>query len=220
MRFYQSILPAAMVACAPLALAQDLATMNLEETMKVDAIGDGVMTIKMGFNAEQYLGWQSKYGQNPSLLKRDMGKFVSQYETSDWDVQQNQMERKVTISVKIRGCVIHKGGGLFEFRVPKQWRGGDRSGNVYSYNFVEAAPGGGVIQNNVKLILPESASHFAEDKSESGDPIVQYSVPIGGAGKVLLWFGVGLMAIGAVLAGVSFLIRGPAVSPGNAAARA
>ncbi|MGA2328057.1 MAG: hypothetical protein ABSH05_17400, partial [Bryobacteraceae bacterium] len=181
MRLFTGILLS--IALAPVALpAPELQTISIDQTLSVDRIGDGVMVLKLTLNGEQFQNWQSKYGQNQSLLKRDLGQYVSQYEAYGWDMQVNQMDRIVTITCKFRGAILHLGGGLFEFRVPKAWRGGERHDTTFSFNFIQPAANGVVIQNNVKLTLPASASDFADDKSETGDRVIRYRLPVGGIG--------------------------------------
>ncbi len=205
---------ALLVAMASLGvLAQGLQTLNIDQAMRIDATGDGAMTIKFTLTAEQFQKWQMKFGQNQAFLRREMQKFVSQYETRDWEVQEKQMDRTETIALKILGAVIHKGGGLFEFRVPKQWRGGERTGSTFAYNYVESMGPGAVTQTNVKLILPESASRFTEEKAETGDRIIQYTLPTAGYRAMAPWLGLLLLIPGMALAAIGlFAMRGPASS--------
>jgi hypothetical protein len=210
MRLFTGILLS--IALAPVALpAPELQTISIDQTLSVDRIGDGVMVLKLTLNGEQFQNWQSKYGQNQSLLKRDLGQYVSQYEAYGWDMQVNQMDRIVTITCKFRGAILHLGGGLFEFRVPKAWRGGERHDTTFSFNFIQPAANGVVIQNNVKLTLPASASDFADDKSETGDRVIRYRLPVGGIGVWLFWMGMAALASGAAAVAYAFLaMKAPA----------
>jgi hypothetical protein len=215
--FFRLVLLVSLLSLAPCVFAQDtLDTFNVSEVVTVNPLGDGVMTMTFTLTARQFANWQSKYGQDEGLLRRDMNNnYTGQFETSDWAVKTDSMNRTIAVSVAVRGFVIPRGGGVFEFRVPKQWRGGERSGTTYSYNFVEPIGGGAVGQTNVKLVLPETASHFVGDKSETGDPIIQYKVPVGGMGGILLWGGIALAVLGAVLAVIALaaLKDAPAAPP-------
>jgi hypothetical protein len=206
-----------IVAAHSGAFAQgDVETLNIDQSLTVDRIGDGVMVLKFTLTAAQFQNWQGKYGQNQSLLRRDLVKFVSQFETHDWSVDQNQMDRVVKISCKIKGGVVYKGNGRFEFRVPKQWRGGDRAGTTFSYNFVQSS-GGMVVQNNVKLTLPEGASRFSMDNSETGERIIQYILPVAGSSVALMWGGAAALLTGLLMVGFAVL---RSRQPTGAAARA
>ncbi len=209
-----------LLSLAPLAFAQDtLDTFNVSNVMKISPLGDGEMTLTFTASAKQFANWQSKYGQDEGLLKRDMNNnYTGQFETTNWAVKTDAMNRTITVSVKTLGAVIPRGGGVFEFRVPKQWRGGERNGTTYSYNFVEPMGGGGVAQTNAKVVLPETASHFVEDKSETGDPVIQYRVPVGGLGAMMLWAGLAFVVLGAaaVVLALTVLKSAPAPHPGLA----
>ena len=191
------LLLAVLLAAACGLLAQDTQSINVGIVMKVDPLGDGVMTMTFTLSAIQFKNWQSKYGEDQGLLRRDMtNNYMGQFDTSDWDVKTDTMNRTVAISVKAHGIVIPRGGGMFEFRVPKSWRGGERNGTTYSYNFAEPSGDGGIVQTNAKLILPVTASHFTEDKSETGEPVIQYRVPVGSLSGIMLYAGAAFLAAG------------------------
>jgi hypothetical protein len=196
MRRIPLILLSIAFAAAAVAAPQ-LETINIDQTMTVDPVGDGVLTLKLTLDGEQFQMWQQKYGQNASLLKRDMNPYVSQYEAYGWDMQENQMDRIVTVTCKFKGGMLYRGGGIFEFRVPKAWRGGTRHDNTYLFNFVQPIADGVVSQNNVTLILPAAASDFSDDKSETGDRVIRYHLPVGGMGAWLLWVGLAALVAGA-----------------------
>jgi hypothetical protein len=205
MRLLKAILLSA--ALAPLALpAPELQTINVDQTLTVDRIGDGVMTIKLTLNGAQFQNWQSKYNENQSLLKRDMHKYVSQYEISAWDMQTNHMDRVVTITCKVKGAILYRGDGLFEFRVPKAWRGGERHESAFSFNYVEPAGPNTVSQTNVRLVLPGAAYNFADDKAETGDRIILYHLSVGGNGAWMLWGGIAILLLGLSALGYAFFV--------------
>jgi hypothetical protein len=190
------------------ASAEDLQTINIDETMNVDPIGNADMVIKFRLNASQFNAWQSKYGQNSSLLKRDLSKYVSQYDTSDWDVQEKQMDREVTVSLKAKGVLKYKGDGEFEFKVPKAWRGRDRSNNTISLNYVESISPGVIAQHSEKVILPERATNFRDDTSEEGDKVIKYTLATStGGGGWMLWLGLLALLGGAGISASALLVK-------------
>ena len=203
MKILNILMLGAALAAIPLFGAQ-LETINIDQVYTVDSLGDGSLMVKMTLNGAQFQQWQSKYGQNQSLLKRDLNPYVSRFEASDWQMQVNQMDRIVTITCKIKGAVMHRGGGQFEFRVPKTWRGGERHDSTFSFNFVEPVGPGTVSQNNIKLVLPDGASGYADDKSETGDRVIRYHQSVGGTGW-LLWAGVALLVLGTGTLGFAYL---------------
>lgn len=180
-------------------------TLNLDQAMTVDDNGIATLKIKMTLTAAQFVNWQQKYGPNKSLLKRDMGKVLSMYDTYDWDVSEKQMDREITISVKARGAIVNKGGGTYEFRVPKDWRGGERHDNTFTFNYVEGIGGGAVAQTNVRLTAPDKAYNFREQLSEAGEKVIQYSLPVAGKSGWMLTAGLIFAVLGAGLIGATLL---------------
>jgi hypothetical protein len=187
---------------------------KITDTMKVDSVGNGVMTFSFQLTAIQFANWQAKYGQDQGLLRRDLtNNYLGMFDTSDWDVKIDAMNRVVTVSVKTKGAVIPKGGGMFAFPVPKQWSGGERNGSTYTYNFHD---GSSNTENNIKIILPETSSHFSEDHMENGNPVIVYKVAGGGMGDLLMWAGIGFAAVGLLAIVIALAVLKPAASPARA----
>jgi hypothetical protein len=194
----------ALLMWAGVVRAQQTQTMNFDQSIAVDPLGNGKLTIKMRFNASQFQMWQSKYGANKSLLKRDMGKMVSQYDTYDWDVSEKQMEREVTVSVSARGVMRHLGGGRYEFDVPAEWRGGERRDNRYTFNFIQDIAPGVIAQNAVTLEMPADAREFADTTGNAGQRVIRYTTQTpasGGISWIKLVGGLMLGLFGLALAG-------------------
>ncbi|MGE5183358.1 MAG: hypothetical protein ACM31C_14910 [Acidobacteriota bacterium] len=142
---------------------------------------------------------------------RDLGKLVSQYETYNWDIQTNDMERRLTVKISAHGAVKHRGGGQYELDVPASWRGGDVRGNVIDYNYVESMGVGVVGHHNVKVVLPRGAREIAQTAGESGQPVVRYTVRVARPGPMLglLVPGAGALVLGAGLIAWSLPRRRP-----------
>jgi hypothetical protein len=186
-------------------------TIAFDEIINVDELGDATATVNFTLTASQFANWNQKYGQNKSLLKRDMEKVFSQYDTYDWDVKIKEMERQVSVSFKAHGLVTHKADGRYEFPVPKNWKGGQISGKSIDYNFVEPMGGGSIAQFNAKVNLPSKAKDIQSAVGESGEKIIRYDVPVGGV-NWLKWslMGVGgmVLMLGVLVMGVGLLLGG------------
>jgi hypothetical protein len=184
-----------------------LSTISFDESMKIDAIGDAAVAINLTLTAQQFVNWNQKYGQNQSLLKRDLGKVLSQYDTYDWSVQTDPMERKVSIGVKAHGAVKHKGGGVYEFDVPKDWKGGQHNANSIDYNSLESLGNGAIAQLNSKLILPAECTDIKDDTGEAGQRVVRYTVPMKSTRHYILAIFGGLLMIGGLgFAGLGVIV--------------
>ncbi len=203
-----------MAYLTPQLRAQDTQVIYMEVMVDVSPRGDAAVKYKFKFNAQQFLNWEQRYGANPSLLKREMGKTLSQYETMDYKVEENKMEREATVSFKARGMVTYKGDGVFELRVPKDWKGGERDGNnIYRFNYIQPFGNGVMAQVNAKVQLPEKSSGFSEQLSEQGEKVIQYHLPAMSSGR-------GGWMIGALVIGVAglLLIGAGIIMPNRAAA--
>ncbi|MFO0745457.1 MAG: hypothetical protein U1F43_07270 [Myxococcota bacterium] len=203
--------PAATAATPP------VQTIAFDETMTLDALGDATFSIGFSLTASQYANWHQKYGENKSLIKRDVGKVVSQFDTYDWDVQVKEMDRRVEVAVKAHGAVKHLGNGVYELEVPKSWKGGARDGQTIGYNYVESLGIGLIGQYNVKVVLPPSAGDIVDATGESGERVLRYHAPVPGGGPnvVLLAVGAGVLALGLALTllGLRRRASSPAVTP-------
>ncbi len=194
-----------IVAPRPARANAQLSTMDINQEARVDTLGNATMTYSIHFTAAQFQNWQEKYGQNKSLLKRDMNKFVSQWETYDWDVTEKEMERQVTVTFKAKGIVRYKGDGTFEVQIPKSWRGGERSGNVVHFNYIEPAGLGAVTQYAVSVVLPDQAAKVHDQLADDGDKLIDYSMPVGGSHGWMLFTGLSAMLSGVLAVGGAML---------------
>lgn len=203
------VLCAALLSTADVVRAADPpSTIAFDETFACDALGDCVWSIDFTLDAASYASWHQRYGQNKSLIKRDMGKLMSQFDMRDWEVKVDEMERRIHVGVTARGAVKHKGGGRYEYAIPKTWKGGDLIGTTLSFNYIEAMDVGVIGHHNIKLVLPAEASEIVSDGvGDSGERVVRYAVPTpGGSGgntSLLIAAGaLGLVGVGALLVGL------------------
>jgi len=178
---------------------------TVETSVVVEDNGDSRLSTSIEMTAQQFAGWKEKYGLNPSLLRRDMGKTMSQFETLDFKVDQNDMDREVTVSFLVKGMVVHKGGGRYEMTVPENWEGGRRVGNEYEFHYPESIDPNTIAQNSVRVTLPDDASGFREQLAEQGDKVIEYRMPRQSSGKIQLMAGALLGVVGVVLVGLSYL---------------
>ena len=192
-------------------------------TVNVEPLGDAKIAIKFKYDAQTYAIWQRKYGLNPSLLRRDLGKFLRAYEIPDKSFvvdDSNKMEREITVSLLAKGYMTCKPGDIWETWFPKKYQRGDRVENHYSFFGSSKLDDGRVMEETVQLVLPKSASDFKERTNEKGDTVIQYQLPIGGGGVIsgggllgvprIAWFGAaGLFAfVGFILMVAGLVIRG------------
>lgn len=189
--------------------AQMAQPMPVDHDVRVDALGDAVFEIRMVFNAAQFQNWQARYGMNPSLFRRDVTRFLTPYDITDFGIEKNDMERSVVVRVGARGVAQYKGDGLFQLDVPKDWRLIDQDDSELRFTQVESVGPGASMMHNISVELPETAGDISEPESVgSGDKRISYRLPVEGRSRVLLYAGVL-----AVLSGGVLLVLGTVLSP-------
>jgi hypothetical protein len=188
------------------AAAQNAEVLNFEEQIAVAANGDGTVKLSFKLNAQQFVNWKQKYGLNPSLLKRDVGKFMSQYETHDFKCDQNEMEREFKVSFGAKGFARAVGGRRLEIRLPKTWKGGDRKGTEYTLHYPESLGPRLIADHTIRVSLPEGASNWKEELADGSEKVISYEVPASFqemAGDIFL-----VTALGAAGGGFALIVLG------------
>ncbi len=199
------ILFAAMSA-AQSAKAQTV--LQFDETVNVDALGNGTFVIHMEFNAQQFQVWQQKYGTNPSLLRRDFSKMLSAYDITEFEIDKNDMERQVKLTITASGVTRNMGGGQVEMDVPKQWRLINQDGPELKFNYLESLPNGVSIQHYVTVQLAEGATDISEPfPAAGGMNRFTYQQPVASRSSMPLVLGIVLAAMGAGVTTAGFFVK-------------
>jgi hypothetical protein len=214
------------LALAPALLAHDaaraeppgIATLAVDETMTVDALGDATFEISFALTAAQMRIFGQSIRTNASMAKRDWMKLLSQYETSDWDLRVDDMTRRVTIRAKGHGAVAHPGGGAYALTLPQAFRGGEPHGTAIDFNFIAPLNPALLGQFNLKVVLPPEATDVTSTVAKNGGQrVVGYRVPIAGAAgaamRVLLVAGLVVTALGLGLTILALVRRRAARAP-------
>lgn len=195
------------LACQPQAQAQE--TLHFNQTLQISEVGDGIFTIHMKFNAQQWQNWQQRYGMNPALFRRDMIRTLSQYSVSDFKLDRNEMEREVTVTLHAHGVTRYRGNGLFEAEIPKVWRLVNQQGSELKFSHLEPMGNGGNIHHHIVANFPARATAVSSPQpGEAGMNHVTYRVPVATASSLPLWSGIGLVGSGLVIAGISLAMLG------------
>ncbi len=175
--------------------------MNVKQSIDVNEVGDATIVMHMSFNASQFQNWQQRYGMNPSLLKREMSKELTPYDITDFKLDKNDMDRKVTITIKARGVTTYRGNGRSEIEVPKNWRLVDQDDHELKFNYLEDVGNGVTIQGDVTTTLPVTATDVSDPvPAEGGMKRITYHMPVeSGKSSMGLVPGVLLIVVGLVV---------------------
>jgi len=171
------------------ARAQTPEIIAFDETFVVAQNGDTSVKIEFKLTAQQYANWRARYALNPSLVKRDMGKSLSQYEVSEFKLDQNEMERDTKITFLVKGLTRPSGSNRLLVDIPRIWKGGEKSGNDYVFRYPEVLGPGTLAEHTVRVILPKEATIVKEQLSGEGDHSVEFELPTPVGDLVRLAFG-------------------------------
>lgn len=204
-RWMMAVVALLLVATATRAAKADT-ILNFDQQINVNELGDGVFRIHMSFNAAQFQVWQQRFGSNPSLLRREVSKQLSQYEITDIQLDKNEMEREVDVTVKASGVTRNKGEGRIEMDVPKDWRLVNKDGNELKFNYLESVGNGVSIQHFITVELPEGATEVSDPApSVGGQNRVTYQQPMHSQSNLDLILGGVLALLGATAVGMGLV---------------
>ncbi len=185
-------------------VGQQVDVLPVDCVIDVDALGNATFDFKMSMNAKQWQAWKQQYGGNPSLLRRDMGQFVSQYVVDDFDLNQDDMNRTMTMTIKAKGVSRHRGDGRYELELEKVMGNGNAQddGRTFRFSYTEPQGPGSVMLMTTEIKLPDGAEGTSQRTDSAGRPVLAYQVDVdtGSGGTFLTVAGI-LLLVG----GLAFL---------------
>lgn len=215
MTFYMKQIAAAacgillLVGSVHAQIAPSVDRMDVDVVIELDPLGDANVSYAMTMTAKQWQAWKQMYGGNPSLLRRDMGKLVSQYATEDFDLEQNEMERKMQLSLRGRGVSRHLGGGRYELELEPEMRTGDiiDGGREVRFDYLQDNGPGSVMMMDQIIKLPEGVRDVEQRTDSAGRPVLAYEVDVddGSPGVALLVIGIVSLLAGLALLPLAFV---------------
>ena len=182
---------------------------NMDIRSKLDAVGDGEMTITLRMNASEWAAWKRQYGTNPSMFKRDICKMFTQYELTKFDLVQDDMERQATVKIRGKALSAYEGEGVYEVELGKTMAKGDLVDGEYRVTYTEPQGPNSLSLIDQRIRLPEGAHHAEIATSAAGVPVLRYLLEPAGTGLPWLWIGAALLAIAAGLVFASTRIKQP-----------
>ncbi|MEM7261872.1 MAG: hypothetical protein AAF488_07745, partial [Planctomycetota bacterium] len=116
---------------------------------------------------------------------------------TDFQLEKNEMEREVTITMKAQGVTRYMGDGKVELDVPKEWRLVNQDDSELKFTYLEPLGNGVSVQNFITTNLPDGATEVSEPRPAGGGMSrVTYQLPIQGNSSVLLILGIVLVSVG------------------------
>ena len=189
------------------ACAQNATRVQQEELdVTVDAVGNAIFVDKVTRSAIDWEQYKANYGGNPSLLKRDLQHQYSSMELRDIALANDEMNRVSTLSWKAQATAEYVGNGQWQGALPK----GAQASKVNDtlWEFTTTYPDeGGITQESFHVHLPKGARGAEQTQSETGDPVLRYTLPDSGGAPLLMWVAVIAGLLGAVLLVAGFLAK-------------
>lgn len=185
--------------------AQQVDPLKENMTMDIDNIGDGHMQVSMTYNAAQWDNFQKIYGSNAAeLLKRQMERSLPAYYLQNWDYKEDAMNRTYSLSFEALGLarIDDNGNWVIDMdqKNPDITKISDRN-----YALTTTWNSYGVlVQELMKINLPEGAGNISQDKNAFGKAIFTYEMSPGHKGARLLFLLGGALLIAA---GVVFYFK-------------
>jgi len=172
---------------------------NMDYT--IDNLGDGHIQISRTFNASQWDNYKKIYGANAAdLLKREMERGLPKSYLQNFSYKEDEMNRTFTLSFDALGFAKINDNGQWQIDVglknPDVTKISDRNyAMTASYN-----SNGSLLQDLIKLNIPDGASNITQDKNAFGKPIFTYELTPGSKkmSYVFLLLGILLIAAAAV----------------------
>jgi hypothetical protein len=170
----------------------------------IDGLGNVDVTMKFVLPAQEWDTWRQNYGQNPSLLRRDLQHQFSAMVLKDFAVENDDMNRTAIVKFKGEANAEYKGNGVWEAELER----GARSVKVSDthWQFTRMSTEGGIpVQQTFRINLPDGARNSAEATDEFGTPVLRYELGGGRRFPTLLIGAIASAALGLLLVVTGFL---------------
>lgn len=159
-------------------LAQESISQDI--LLRVDDQGDATIEIQFQLGAKSWIQWRNLYGDHPDLLRRDLIHRFSKLEISDITLNRDDMNRKATATLKARGEARYRGAGRFEIEIPGTWKKVTGPGRETVFSSSEVVDQGVILQQTVKIVLPEKAMDVKLSEVVDGQATLSYTLPQSG----------------------------------------
>ena len=182
----------------PTSLVQDF-------TVNLDKLGNATMVLTQKMNASQWATFKTSQVYNdPAMAKRDMERSMSTYVIDDFKRDMDEMNRQVTLTLKVISYAQYKGNGQWSLKIdsknPQVTKLTDKAYMITG----NAVMGNSLVQQIFKIYFPGGASDVKQTTDEFGKAIFTYNAG-GGFASYLKWNNiVGLVLI---LAAAYLLIK-------------
>ncbi|MEO1435203.1 MAG: hypothetical protein AAFV80_06670, partial [Bacteroidota bacterium] len=195
MKVLKYILAGILLFIGLMATAQQPLKQKIE--MNINDQGNAELIITQKMNAQQWQYWKASTGSNPALLKRQIERDMPAFFLDDFKLDQNEMDRSYTLSLKAYGvCKVDKRGDWIletDDKDVDMTELGERK-YMYVHSPVEL---GGQLQQTTIIQFPEKAEEIKIDTDAFGKTVFEFDMQDQKAGFGLpAYGGIALLVIG------------------------
>jgi hypothetical protein len=174
--------------------SQQLDPLKENITYSIDNLGDAHVEVKRSFNASQWDNYKRIYGSNASeLLKREMQRGVPAAYLQNFNYKEE--DRTFTLSFDALGLARINDNG--QWQIPLTLKNPDVT-RISDRNYAMTATynsGGALLEDLIKLNLPDGAANVTQDKDAFGKPMFTYELTPGRKGAQMAFLAVGFLLI-------------------------
>lgn len=166
----------------------------------IDNLGDAHIQISRTFNASQWDNYKKIYGANAAdMLKREMQRGLPTAYLQNFNYKEDEMNRTFTLTFDALGLAKINDNGQWQVDVgvknPDITKISDKNyAMTVSYN-----SGGSLLQDLIKLNIPDGAANVAQEKNAFGKPIFTYELTPGHKKLSFIFLVIGILLIAAAV---------------------
>jgi hypothetical protein len=160
----------------------------------IDNLGDAHIQISRVFNASQWDNYKKIYAANAAaLLKREMERGLPTAYLQNFSYKEDEMNRTFTLTFDALGFAKINDNGQWQLDVgvknPDLTKITDRNyAMTVSFN-----SGGALLQNLIKLNMPDGAANITQEKNAFGKPIFTYELTPGHKKVSFIFLAIGIL---------------------------
>ncbi len=179
---------------------------KMEFEFKIDKVGDAVIIYRQSATASQWNILNQIYGQNPSLIRRDLQHQLSAYELYDFNFEKDDMNRTFILTFRAKGVAKYKGNGVWDINVAKDFSPKKISERNWYLTSIQTQ-GNVIYEAYISINLPKGVKESEITNDEFGKRVLRYKVSLEKELPIYLIASGFTAALGIVLLGASFLFR-------------
>lgn len=166
---------AALLSLAELRAQQDPTSLIQEFTIRIDNLGDADYSLTEKMTQMQWDNFkQTPLANYPAIARRDLQRAMSATVIEDFKRDLDEMNRTVTISLKVKAMATYKGNGAWELKLDSKDPQVTKLSDNSFMSTSNAVIGNQLAQQIFKVFLPSGASNVQQSTDAFNKAIFTY----------------------------------------------